>query len=428
MNAIAQLGVQAGRAAVLGDGPLLKFAGVSGVPLAVIHEMALLGGVDHATVIKTAYDHPEEFFELAGEIEKLAGQGQFSQALTRAWEQGEGSPGRQALEELPGRETMKGRLKNEPVQSRINTDTTSPKVTKRPRSTQTGRSGTTRMGEVNPTKRLAQSITRATETPGAGEAVTPVTKKVHAMGFGNASPPSRRILGRSVESTLGWRERAQNSPFIAKLLQRRKQLLGPGGAGGDGASTAGTGGGGIMNWIKSNPGKAALLGIGVPAGAYGLTRLMIRSSDDEKEGGDYLGNIPRNRKELEKRAKDVMRHNALVILNRHLDKMAADVDPRQVKSLRTIQSSVLGGSTLYDAVGRAFPKMSVYHRVKVAMELTKNAMRSFLKEAFDDEDDEDDESANMCSSNKADSLKGRASTRKEFHGKPAQAMGWMKSN
>lgn len=444
MNAISNLARQAGYQTVLGDSSVVKLAADTGVPVTVLQGMAMMSGLDYPTLLKAAYDHPAEFFEAALGVEKQAGNGQFNQALTRGV-QTQDPAAMRAIADLPNKEPMTGRLKEQ---------TLSP-----------GKMGVAKHTETNPTKQLDQAVAEARPAPGSKQAPS-------AMPHGDASPRYRLMGGRKVGDWAETGMKTEGNPML-KLLRLVKQkftqgtagmpgigkmpaasrLRLAGGAAGAGAAAAGIGGlaammggrggggagappatataatppaapepqaagiggglasagGGILDWVKANPGKAGLLGLGAGGAAYGLSKL-VGGSKKEKAAGDYFGDLPRNRQELEKRAAEVIRHNSTVILNRHLDKLAADANPEARRALRTIQTSVLGGSSLHTGIRRAFPKMAAERRYHLARKLTKGAWDEFQKVA--------------CSAG----CKSKTASRKEFHGKPEQASGWLREN
>jgi len=136
------------------------------------------------------------------------------------------------------------------------------------------------------------------------------------------------------------------------------------------------GGGGVLQWIMANPGKASLLGLAGGGIGYGLYRLLRgrRGRDEEKEGKDHLL----------KRASDIKQHNAAVILDRHLIKMADDASPALAKSFNAVRSRLAAGESISTAMHRAFPKMAAERRTILSGRLCKQAMAHFVKEAFKD--------------------------------------------
>lgn len=153
-------------------------------------------------------------------------------------------------------------------------------------------------------------------------------------------------------------------------------------------------------WVKGNPGKAALLGLGGAGVGYGLYSLLGRKKQD-KEASDRR---PRTKKEFFKRAAEVVRHNSVVILNRYLDKIACDAPAHHQRGLRSIQASLISGATLNRAISQAYPRLGPQERIKVAKDMTKRAMQD-----FDDD-------------------LGSESSGASFTGTPNEGTSWMRAN
>lgn len=168
-------------------------------------------------------------------------------------------------------------------------------------------------------------------------------------------------------------------------------------AGQQGAAMAGQAGSKAMAWIKANPKLAALLGVGVPAAAYGIHRLT-RKPQEDKEAADRRGR-------LLKQAQDVAARNARVILDHYLEKLAAAGSVPQSQALTRMRAAVILGAPLGQAIQLAMPKLAADRRQKLAGVLVKRALDDFVKTA--------------CS---------RTTSRKSYSGKPADAVHWMKQN
>lgn len=163
-----------------------------------------------------------------------------------------------------------------------------------------------------------------------------------------------------------------------------------------------------MDWIKKNPGTAALMGLGTAGAGYGLYSMM-RGKD--KESNDRFGPWrPRNRAELVKRASEVYRHNAVIIFNRYLDKLAYEAEPQRVKQLRHVQARLIQGAHIKTAMAEAFPQAKQFPLAKAIRTLVKSAMADFHKAAEMDENG------------------GESSGPMSFTGKPAEGTNWMRSN
>lgn len=168
----------------------------------------------------------------------------------------------------------------------------------------------------------------------------------------------------------------------------------------------------ILTKIKANPGKSALLGLGGAgaagaAGGYGLAKLTGGGKKkDEKEAGDKAAFF--------QHAAEVKRHNARVIFNRYLEKVALDV-PVLAPNFARVQASLILGNNINVAMRQGFPKMAVEKRVLFADRLTKRAMDSFLKAAD-----------SACCSNVPKTV--GTQSHKTFHGKPKEGHEWMKQH
>ena len=455
MNTISGLAKQAGYQAVLGDSALVKLSTDTGVPIGVLHAMSSMGGMNCEMLSKAAHDHPQEFFGTALAIEKQAGNGQLNQAMTKAY-QTKDPAAMKAVSELPDKEPMTGSLKGQ---------TTPADKGAAPKHAQVN--PTKQLGQVTAAARPAPGSQSAPAAKQLGGNASPAGrviggKTVGQMGQAAAKIESNpmlklmRLLRRKVvqgtsgmpgmrgmpaASRLRWTGRAAGAGAAAAGLGGLAALMR---GGSDGASAAPTqaspqpaaatspempaaaGAGAkpqtaslaagvgraaspILQWIKSNPGKAGLLGLGAGGAAYGLSKL-VGGKKKEKAAGDYLGDLPRNRGELRKRAAEVIRYNSTVILNRHLTKMAAESNPTARKALGTIQATLLSGGNLSAGVARAFPKMARDKRAELARRLVKGAWDEFQKAAC----------YPGCSK--------KTTSRKVFHGKPEHASNWVKEN
>ena len=109
-----------------------------------------------------------------------------------------------------------------------------------------------------------------------------------------------------------------------------------------------------------------------------------------------------------------MRHNARIIFNRHLEKVAQDV-PVLAPNFAQVQAALILGNNINAAMRKGFPKMAVEKRVLFADRLAKRAMDSFLKESC----------FPGCSS---EPKKVSTQAHKTFHGKPKEGHEWMKQH
>jgi hypothetical protein len=210
------------------------------------------------------------------------------------------------------------------------------------------------------------------------------------QSIAQAQAPKPQVPGQIPGQTPGATAQPQQAGFGGSIMQTGKDLAG---------------------WAGNNPGQAALLGLGVPAAAYGMSQLF-NGKKKEKQAGDFFGGLPRNRAELAHEVQEVVRHNSTVILNRFMDKMAADAGPRTAVAFRTVQAGVLLGDTLDNALMAAFPKMASDKRIRFAKGLCKVALDDFLKTA-----------AFPGCEKKPRSVMG-----KTFHGSPGEGHAWMKEH
>ena len=159
-------------------------------------------------------------------------------------------------------------------------------------------------------------------------------------------------------------------------------------------------GGGVMDWIKANPGKAGMLGLGgAGLGAYGLYNALSGDKEDKQAEARDLG-----KRGFLKKAADVKRHNAVQILNYYLVKQAKDATPFEKKAFAIVRAELVRGANINTAMKKAFPKMAAERRGIVASNLVKKAMNDFVKVAM-----------NNC---------GPMS----YTGKPSEGQDWMKRN
>lgn len=226
-----------------------------------------------------------------------------------------------------------------------------------------------------------------------------------AVGAGAAAMAGMTGMGKLMGGGGGGAPQTAQAPGAAPGGQPSPM---PAAAGGDGAQLAGMGGG-VMDWIKANPGKAALLGL-VPAAGYGLSRMMSGPKKD-KEAGDYLGDLPRNRQELVKLAADTVCHNSLVVVGHQLEKMAAEAQGQLRRGFQQMQAVLLASGNIYKAASVAFPELKPAQRSKLSKSIVKRAFSELHKAAC----------FPGCNG-------GSKSNKGSFHGKPQEAHAWMKAN
>jgi hypothetical protein len=131
------------------------------------------------------------------------------------------------------------------------------------------------------------------------------------------------------------------------------------------------GGGRILEWIKANPGKAGLLGLGGAGLGYGLYN-SLSGDEEEKYGKD----------QFIKKASANKRHNAVRMINTYLNKKAEDATVFEKRAFARIQASLISGDNINTAVKKALPTMGPERRGIFASNLVKHAVDDFTKEAM----------------------------------------------
>jgi hypothetical protein len=157
------------------------------------------------------------------------------------------------------------------------------------------------------------------------------------------------------------------------------------------------------SWVQGNPRKAALMGLGIPAGAYGLSKLVGGGDKGEKSAADRWRG---DRRGVLKYAADVKRKNSVTIVRRYLTKLASarDAQPLIKVAFAVVEHELQRGENIHTAFKRAFPGMPAERRGMLAARIVKQSLDDLLKSAM-----------STCEP-------------KTFNGSPDEANDWMRSN
>lgn len=127
-------------------------------------------------------------------------------------------------------------------------------------------------------------------------------------------------------------------------------------------------------------GSAALLAA-LGLGAGGLGYMAYRNRKKEKQSFDTGFAIRVMRRAIEKKAEEIQKKNARVILNTHLDKVASHMTLEKQAQVRTLQAELSKGRNLSEAIKVAYPQLKGEQRGILATQLVRAAVRDHYKRA-----------------------------------------------